>query len=85
MPEIVPQDELEFLRDVARLAREGKSLTETAELKGVAPGTITYRLMRRGLAWNTTADVVDRRTGETIDQLLDRGEIVVDVPQPIAA
>lgn len=77
MPEVVTTEELEFLRDVDRLGREGVPLSDIARQKAVAPGTITYRLNKAGLRAQGTTHILDRRSGRTLPELIDAGEIVV--------
>jgi|GEM_PF-6524065 len=75
MPLLVTPEDGEFLRDVVRLEALGKSQREIAALLGVAPGTITYRLNRLG--YGSESRIVDRRTGRTLAEDLNSGEIVV--------
>lgn len=86
MPERIDSDELAFLRRVDEGLESGLTISEVADREGVAPGTITYRLARRGLRVETTARVVDRRSGQSLHDLLRSGIFVTDeAPLPVAA
>lgn len=84
MPVTITREEVAFIREVERLSEQGLNNTEAAEQLGVAPGTITYRLNRFSLARQNR--IVDRRTGKTLDELLECGEFqLAEEPAPAEA
>jgi hypothetical protein len=81
MPDVWSREDADFLRELDRLGRDGLNQQEAAARLGVAPGTINYRVNRtRRLKIVQVFRLEDARTGESLADLLDRGEIVVADP-----
>lgn len=80
MPCALPSDELETIQRIHEMGRLGMTQTRIAEELGVNIYTLRARLERRGLRMTPATLVVDARTEEPLEVLLERGEIVAAEP-----
>jgi len=87
MAETVSREDLEFLETTDRLLRDGLTIAQIAERQGCAPGTVTYRLHRHTLRVETLSWLADKRTGQTLAEMIAAGELLTDdepAPEPAA-
>lgn len=80
--EVMP---IEVVRRIDELGRQGMTQTAIAEALGINKDTLRSRLERMGLMMTPATRVVDTRTREPLESLLERGEIVAEEREEVAA
>jgi hypothetical protein len=86
MPKPVTAEMLAFLDDLNEWVSQGRALGAFAKEKGIAPGTVTYRMRMHGLDDRRAEGLVDARDGTPYAELKEAGFFAVaDTPEPAKA
>lgn len=85
MPVVIPSEDFELLRRVRVLGAAGNTQLEIAEAVGMGLGALRFKLGRLGFEFRPMNDLRATLTGESLDELLARGEIVPDSPAEVSA
>lgn len=83
----VPAEAWTFLEELDAWIERGRPAYEFAALKGIANGTVTYRLHEYGLKQKRCVGLLDKRTGAPFREVLVRAEEVktTDAAAPVGA